>query len=392
MSLLDTYRSGAGGILGILKAINSAAQPSGSPVADPMLEEAAGSQGTQAAQENYRRQYQGQRAAALQSGTPWYALDAAAAPGAQDQYTKDLSRTAQAVDMLRDRREKGGRQEALKQFLGTLGSPQQQALAQANPEAYTEGAIRKQFTPTDRFSMTAIGENSVAVLDKQETDMQKAVHVIHDPNAVKALKNQVASVQQDGTKLRVIGLDGSVINEIEVGEDPKVKAQREKAQKTEILNVRKEFDKLPAVANYRAVLPIINSIKSAPDTAPGDMDFAYAAGKVFDPDSVVREGELAMTLKTGSILAQILGTTRFQLSGKGRMPPEQRAQIQAALDNRADALRQPYLQARDQYSRYAADSGYPAFNVIGDDSADAFKPKARNYVRDPKTNKLVLGK
>lgn len=392
MSLLGSFEKGStGGLIGLLQKINRAASPSGEAVSDPELEALAGPQGTAAAQEQYRRQYASQRARAIQNGANFSNMDALAAPGAQDAYTDSLTRSAKALEMIRGNREKTDRLAAVRRMVEGITDPTARETARANPEAYSEAAIKKQFAPAnENFSMTAIGDGTIAVLDRRDG----AHTIVRDPAAVAAIKKNVASVQQGADGLYVIGNDGTLINTIPF--TPKASGNQDLQERKLSMAMRKEFDALPEVKNYRATLPIIQSIKKAPDTAAGDMDLAYAAGKVFDPDSVVREGELAMTLKTGSVMQQILGTTRFQLSGKGRMPAEQRAAIIGALQNRVDSLRQPYLQAKSTYEGYAADNEFKSEHVVGKDSLDAFATPAApggagstlKYTRNPTTGRL----
>lgn len=389
MSLLNNIKTGAGNILDILEKLNGAFMPSANPIADPTLEDAAGSEAAQLARAQYQRDYQAQRAAAIRDGARWYEVDALAAPGAQDRYTQNLARSAQAVNMLRDQRTKTGRLDALQKMIQGIADPQARAMAASNPEAYAEAAIKKQFSPeTENFSMTALGDGSFAVLDKRNGDHK----IIKDPEISAALKSGVASVQEAGGSLFVIGKDGRILQQVAVGKDPKLAAQEEKDHKRNETNMRRDFDKLDAVKNYRAVLPIINSAMKAPDTGAGDLDLIYAVGKILDPGSVVREGEMTLVIKSGSLMEQIMGAKRFQLNGKGRIDPNRRATLINMLQGRVDALRAPYEQARGTYSGYATEDGFEPSRIVGEDPLEAFRTqetgKVVKYTRDA-SGKLV---
>jgi hypothetical protein len=133
----------------------------------------------------------------------------------------------------------------------------------------------------------------------------------------------------------------------------------------DIQALRKEFEGMEPVKNYRAVQPIINSARNAPDTGYGDLDMIYAVGKILDPNSVVREGELALTIAAGSPLQRVLGTTRFSIEKGGRLTPESRRQLLQMLDGRVGALKEQYDQEAQRYAGYAEENGWTPAQVIG---------------------------
>jgi hypothetical protein len=135
-------------------------------------------------------------------------------------------------------------------------------------------------------------------------------------------------------------------------------------------SLRKEFEGMESVKNYRAVQPIIQSAKKAPDNGYGDMDLIYAVGKILDPGSVVREGELALTIAAGSPLQRMLGTSRFSIEKGGRLTPKARQQIVGMLQGRVGALEDAYNQERARFSQYAAQNGFEPDQVVGAQQQD----------------------
>jgi hypothetical protein len=117
--------------------------------------------------------------------------------------------------------------------------------------------------------------------------------------------------------------------------------------------IRKEYEGLDAVKNYKVSLPMLRSAKQAPDTGYGDLDLIYAVGKTLDPASVVREGELALTIAAGSPVQRVLGMTRFTTEKGGRLTPKQREQLVAMLENRMASLKQQHDYERDRFKGYA---------------------------------------
>jgi hypothetical protein len=139
-----------------------------------------------------------------------------------------------------------------------------------------------------------------------------------------------------------------------------------------VQQLRKEFRSLQSVKDYETVLPLIEAAKRAPDNGYGDLQLVYTAGKILDPGSVVREGELALTIASGSPLQRLLGTTRFALEKGGRMNPKLRQQLVGMLQERVGATQQAYTRDYDQYSQYAQESGAEPGNVVGTRPESAF--------------------
>lgn len=139
-----------------------------------------------------------------------------------------------------------------------------------------------------------------------------------------------------------------------------------------VQQLRKEFRGLQSVKDYETVLPLIKSAEKAPDNGYGDLQLIYTAGKILDPGSVVREGELALTLASGSPLQRLLGTTRFTMEKGGRLPPKLRQQLVGMLQERVNATQQAYTRDYDQYAQYANEAGIDPGGVVGTRPESAF--------------------
>ena len=129
--------------------------------------------------------------------------------------------------------------------------------------------------------------------------------------------------------------------------------------------IRKEFNALPEVKNYRSVVPVIESARKASDTPQGDLALVYAVGKALDPNSVVREGEMALVLKSGSLMERIVGSTRMNF-GKGRLTPEMRTKLLGMLDQRANEYKTQHDAARQTYEGIAKERGYDPSQIFTD--------------------------
>lgn len=379
--MADLLQRGSSKLLDILQKISDAASPGANPDVDPALEEAAGPQGTLLARAAAKRAYGAARAGAVSNGARWYEMDAAAAPAAQQAYQGQLAGSLQTMDAIRDRRDKGQRREALTKMIEGITDPQMKAVAGAAPEAYA-GAQIQDAMQSDKWVATPIGNGQALMTNGKGEHKIVGVEV--------AKKVQAKWVDLKDHQELVDSNTGDTIATRDNGIAPGTENTQALAQDKEIRQVRRQFDALDQVKNYRAVVPIIESAAKAPDTAPGDLDLIYAVGKILDPGSVVREGEMQLVIKSGSIMQQVLGSTRVNLSGKGRLDPERRKQLVEMLKGRVDALRAPYLQAREQYSGYATEDQYDPKRIVGEDPLAAFdqQPAAAaggavvKYVRD----------
>lgn len=140
----------------------------------------------------------------------------------------------------------------------------------------------------------------------------------------------------------------------------------------DVMALRKEFDGQQSVKDFKTALPLLVSARKAPDNGYGDLQLIYTAGKVLDPGSVVREGELTLTLAAGSPLQRVLGTTRFSLEQGGRLTPQVRQQLLGMLNERVLAYRQAHDQERQRYEQYAAGMGVDPSVIIGAHPANAY--------------------
>jgi hypothetical protein len=141
----------------------------------------------------------------------------------------------------------------------------------------------------------------------------------------------------------------------------------------DVAKTRKEFRSLPSVKDYETALPLLVSARKAPDNGYGDLQLIYTAGKILDPGSVVREGELALTVAAGSPMQRIIGQTRFTAEKGGRLTRETRNQLLGMLNERVMAYRQAYDRDYQQYAEYAQAGGMTPRDVVGGHAANAYR-------------------
>jgi hypothetical protein len=126
----------------------------------------------------------------------------------------------------------------------------------------------------------------------------------------------------------------------------------------QVHTIRKEANSLQDVQNYRQVVPMINSAAKAPNTRAGDLDVIYAVGKALDPGSVVREGELNLVIKSGTLPQQIQGMASYVMGG-GKLTPDQRGELVSMLGNRVGQLKEAHDAALAPFLAQARSAGLP---------------------------------
>lgn len=135
---------------------------------------------------------------------------------------------------------------------------------------------------------------------------------------------------------------------------------------SEVMGLRKEFNDTPEVKNYRSVVPIVNSAVKAPDSRAGDIQFAYTIGKIFDPNSVVREGELKLVGEAATWLQKYEGELRTFFEGKGRLSPKTRQELLETAMTRVNALQAAHDAVKDTYTKAATARNLPLDQIFVD--------------------------
>lgn len=128
-------------------------------------------------------------------------------------------------------------------------------------------------------------------------------------------------------------------------------------------DLRKEFNDLPEVKSYKTVIPVLKSVQNAPDTTAGDLDVIYGVGKILDPTSVVREGEMSLVIKSGSPIERALGAMGYVV-GRGRLTPAMRNKLVGMLEGRVGEIEAQYNAARQTYERAADANQLPKDQIF----------------------------
>jgi len=104
------------------------------------------------------------------------------------------------------------------------------------------------------------------------------------------------------------------------------------------------------VKKYRAVLPIIQSVRDAQGREGGaaDLNIIYAMAQIFDPGSVVREAEQILGRRSGGPAESAQALISWAESGQS-LTPKTRQRILTELESRVSKMEQQHNSAMKHY-------------------------------------------
>ena len=99
------------------------------------------------------------------------------------------------------------------------------------------------------------------------------------------------------------------------------------------------------------------------DTRASDLNLVYGLGKIMDPTSVVREGEMVMVKATGSLPDWLIGTIN-SVNGGAALTPETRDAIMNEAYSRMQSYDAAFAQDIEQYKGIVDRMGANPLDVI----------------------------
>ncbi|MNL01000.1 hypothetical protein D3C87_1214530 [compost metagenome] len=136
--------------------------------------------------------------------------------------------------------------------------------------------------------------------------------------------------------------------------------------------IRKEFESLPEVKNYKQALPSFRGIEDAVkrNTPMSDINIVYGIAKLYDPNSVVREGEYSTVANAPAIPERVKGYVQY-VAGGGKLTDEVKSQILTEARSRMGTFDKEFGAARDRYSDIARRSNADPSLVVPQDYTPA---------------------
>lgn len=130
-------------------------------------------------------------------------------------------------------------------------------------------------------------------------------------------------------------------------------------------DLRKEFADLPEVKNYKQAAPAFRAIKDAAsrNTPASDINIVYGIAKIYDPTSVVREGEYATVANSPNIPERVKGLAQY-LAGGGKLTADVKAQLLREAEGRLGSYRGEYENAKKTYEGIAQKRGVDTSQIF----------------------------
>lgn len=134
---------------------------------------------------------------------------------------------------------------------------------------------------------------------------------------------------------------------------------------SDVHDVRKEFESLPNYKAYQQAAPVYQSMidTAKTDSKASDLNLVYGLGKIMDPNSVVREGEMVMVNNTSSLPDWVQGAINA-VNGGSRLEPATRTAILNEARSRMGAYRSVLDNDVNQYTGIAQRRGMNPADII----------------------------
>lgn len=116
-------------------------------------------------------------------------------------------------------------------------------------------------------------------------------------------------------------------------------------------DARKDFEGMDPVKTYRAAYPAFAAVKDAAsrNTPQSDINLVYGIAKLYDPNSVVREGEYNTIANSQAIPERLKGMAQH-LAGGGKLTAETKSQLLKEAEGRISAFENEYMKTYKTYS------------------------------------------
>lgn len=150
-------------------------------------------------------------------------------------------------------------------------------------------------------------------------------------------------------------------------QNERIAAQGMPASFDDTAKVRHEIRQLPSYKNMAEAAPIYKTMLDAAnrDSKASDLNLVYGLGKIFDPGSVVREGEMVMVKNTAGLPEWFVGTVNA-LNGGAALTPETRQAIMNEARSRISSYKSLFDQDAGMYSGIAERNRMKREDVIPD--------------------------
>lgn len=294
--------------------------------------------------------------------------DVATGLASQGYGAKSLAYTKQQAEMAKQQRE--AEKERLAMAKSQLEFVGQIAGSMTDPTSHARGLamLKSMNVPTaglEEFNPQVIQQVGTMALSKKDQLEQVWKQKGYDLDVSK-----FGYQQQNDAANRNVTIRGQNLTDARQRDQNNIMSQSN-VIKTET-DLRNEFASLPEVKNYKQAYPSFAAIKDAASRQgpQADINLIYGMAKLYDPNSVVREGEYA-TIANSQAIPERIKSLAQQLQGGGKLTPETKRQLLLEAQGRLNTYEAEYSKARSGYSDIASKRGADAGNVFTD--AGGFK-------------------
>lgn len=232
-----------------------------------------------------------------------------------------------------------------------------QRIAQASPQEIAQladQAFRSTIDAKDqlaRFVTSNTGQQTVTNAIDPVTGQTRMINSMQntvDPNTVAS--NQQSNINSQRSTSASMA---NAAAQREIAQS-NVQAARISSDAKSETDLRKEFADLPEVKKYKNAIPAYQAVVKAAKTnnPQADINLIYGLAKLYDPDSVVREGEYDTIANSQSIPEWLKGQAQ-RLAGGGRLTPATKAQIIEQADIRKNTYESEFDGAQQSYAEIA---------------------------------------
>ena len=140
------------------------------------------------------------------------------------------------------------------------------------------------------------------------------------------------------------------------------------SRERQVDEMRQRHEANPDYKRYSVAIPALAQALHTSADPTGDIALTYAAAKIFDPDSAVREAEQEALGNTVNLLDKTAQRLRkeFGMTEGGTFTREARARLRREIALKAKALNGAYNRVRLQDQRIARERGYEPYQIIGE--------------------------
>lgn len=141
----------------------------------------------------------------------------------------------------------------------------------------------------------------------------------------------------------------------------------------DISGVRKEVQGLPSYKNLAQATPIFNAMveTASRDSRASDLNLVYGLGKIMDPTSVVREGEMFMVQGINTLPDKVIEGVNSLLTGTSTLSPATREAILTEAYGRVKGYEDAFSTDSQSYKGLAE-----RYKINPDDVLPGFEPLA----------------